>query len=157
NFSVFSRNASGVELLFFDRADDGSPSRVITIDPADNRTYHYWHVFVDGVHPGQIYGFRVHGPFDPASGARFDHSKLLLDPYGRAVAVPKNYSRRAAAMVGDSASTALKSVVVDLSDYDWEGDAPLRRPSSRTIIYEIHVRGFTAHPSSGIAEVKRGT
>ena len=157
NFSVFSRNASGVELLFFDREDDSRPSRVITIDPSDNRTYHYWHVFVPGAHAGQIYGFRVDGRFDPANGFRFDPSKLLLDPYGRAVAVPKTYSREAAAMPVDNMSTAMKSVVVDLGDYDWEGDAPLCRPSSRTIIYETHVRGFTAHPSSGIEEKKRGT
>ena len=66
NFSLFSRAASEMELLFFDREDDARPARVIRIDPADNRTYHYWHVFVPGVQAGQIYGFRVHGPFDPA-------------------------------------------------------------------------------------------
>src|SRR5271157_5071694 len=91
NFSIFSRNASGVELLLFDREDDARPTAAIRIDPADNRTYHYWHVFVPGVQPGQIYGFRVRGPFDPARGLRFDPSKILLDPYGRGVAVPENY------------------------------------------------------------------
>jgi isoamylase len=157
NFSVFSRGASGMELLFFDREDDGRPSRVIRIDPVANRTYHYWHVFVPDVQPGQIYGLRVHGPFDPANGFRFDPSKLLLDPYGRAVVVPKNYNRTAAGMEGDNAATAMKSVVVDPRIYDWEGDRPLRRLSSRTIIYELHVRGFTAHPSSGVAGQRRGT
>jgi isoamylase len=157
NFSIFSRGASSVELLFFDRVEDGRPVRVIQIDPADNRTYHYWHSFVPDVQPGQIYGFRVHGPFDPASGLRFDPSKLLLDPYGRATAVPKNYNRAAAASAGDNASTAMKSVVVDPRAYDWEGDKPLRRPSARTIIYELHVRGFTVHTSSGINEKTRGT
>ena len=93
NFSVFSRNASGVELLLFDREDDAQAARVITIDPVANRTYHYWHVFVPGVQPGQLYGYRVHGPFDPAIGMRFDATKVLLDPYGRGVVVPKNYSR----------------------------------------------------------------
>ena len=96
NFSIYSRDASRVELLFFDREDDGRPARVIPIDPAANRTYHYWHVFVPGVQPGQIYGFRVHGPFEPERGLRFDPTKLLLDPYGRAVVVPKNYNRIAA-------------------------------------------------------------
>src|SRR5690242_16399160 len=148
NFSVFSRDASGVELLFFDREDDVHPERVITIDPAANRTYHYWHVFVSGVQPGQLYGYRVHGPFDPASGMRFDPAKVLLDPYGRGVVVPKNYSRDAARQVGDNAATAMKSVVVDPHAYDWEGDILLCRPSSRTIIYEMHVRGFTRHPNS---------
>ena len=65
NFSLFSRSASEMELLFFDREDDARPARVIRIDPADNRTYHYWHVFVPGMQAGQLYGFRVHGPFDP--------------------------------------------------------------------------------------------
>src|SRR5262249_42084600 len=113
NFSVFSRSASSIELLFFDRENDDRPERVIRIDPVDNRTYYYWHVFVPGVQPGQIYGFRAHGPFNPTRGLRFDPSKLLLDPYGRAAVVPKSYSREAAAMEGDNTSTAMKSVVVD--------------------------------------------
>jgi isoamylase len=156
NFSVYSQLALRVDLLFFDREDDGRPSRVINIEPA-NRTYHYWHVFVPGVQPGQIYGLRVDGPFDPASGSRFDASRVLLDPYGRAVVVPKHYSRGAASMRGDNASTAMKSVVVDPQAYDWEDDAPLNRPYSRTIVYEMHVSGFTRHPSSGVAAPKRGT
>ena len=157
NFSVFSRGASGVELLLFDREDDARPTRVIPIDPAANRTYHYWHVFLSGVRPGQTYGYRVHGGWDPANGMRFDPTKVLLDPYGRAVVVPKNYSRDAARLDTDNAATAMKSVVADVSAYDWEGDAPLQRPSSQTIIYEMHVRGFTRHPSSGVSEQTRGT
>jgi isoamylase len=157
NFSVFSRSAASIELLFFDRVEDTRPSRVIPIDPSANRTYHYWHVFVPGVQAGQIYGFRAHGPFEPDRGLRFDPSKLLLDPYGRAVVVPKNYSREAARREGDNTATAMKSVVTDPQAYDWEGDVPLKRPWSRTIIYEMHVRGFTAHPSSGLTESKRGT
>ncbi len=157
NFSIFSRSASGMELLLFDREDDNRPARVISIDPVINRTYHYWHLFVPGVQGGQLYGFRAHGAFDPARGLRFDASKLLLDPYGRAVAVPKNYSRDAARVEGDNAATAMKSVVADPHSYDWEGDTPLKRPCSRTIIYEMHVRGFTANPSSGVTESKRGT
>jgi glycogen operon protein len=146
-----------MELLLFDDVDDGFPACVIPIDPVVNRTYHYWHVFVPGVHVGQIYGFRAHGPFDPARGFRFDPSKLLLDPYGRAAVVPKNYNREAARIEGDNASMAMKSVVVDPHVYDWEGDTPLKRPCSRTIIYEMHVRGFTADPSSGLTETTRGT
>ena len=151
NFSVFSRNASGVELLLFDREDDSRPIRVIPIDPATNRTYHYWHVFVPGVQPGQLYAYRVQGPSDPANGLRFDPAKVLLDPYGRGVVVPNNYSRDAARLEGDNSATAMKSVVVDPRAYDWEDDTPLCHPSSRTIIYEMHVRGFTRHPSSGIS------
>jgi glycogen operon protein len=157
NFSVFSRNASAVELVLFDRGEDSRPARVIPIDPAANRTYHYWHVFVPGLQPGQLYGYRVHGPFDPANGMRFDPAKVLLDPYGRGVVVPENYDRDAARVKGDNAATAMKSVVADPHEYDWEGDMPLRRPSSRTIIYEMHVRGFTRHPSSGVSERTRGT
>jgi glycogen operon protein len=128
NFSVYSKHATGIELLLFDRADDARPSSIIRIDPAMNRTYHYWHVFVPGVKAGQIYGYRASGAFDPASGMRFDDRKLLLDPYGVAVVVPQNYSREAARMKGDNAATAMKSVVADPSDYDREGDACGRLP-----------------------------
>ncbi len=110
-----------------------------------------------GLKPGQLYGYRVEGPSDAANGMRFDPGKVLLDPYGRGVVVPKNYSREAARLPGDNAATAMKSVVVDPRAYDWEGDVPLHRPSSRTIIYEMHVRGFARHPSSGVAEKSRGT
>jgi isoamylase len=157
NFSVYSREASGVELLLFEREDDAYPTRVIPIDPASNRTYHYWHVFVAGLRPGQIYGYRVHGPRDPANGMRFDPTKVLLDPYGRSVIVPKIYSRDAIRASQENTAAAMKSVVADLHRYDWEGDAPLKRPYSRTIIYEMHVRGFTRHPSSGLADPLRGT
>ena len=157
NFSVYSRNASSIELLFFEREDDAKPARVIDIDSVTNRTYHYWHVFVPEAQAGQIYAYRVHGAFDPAKGIRFDPEKLLLDPYGRGVVVPKNYTRGAARQKGDNAATAMKSVVVDPHTYDWEGDTPLANPSSRTVVYEMHVRGFTRHPSSGVAENRRGT
>lgn len=157
NFSVYSRDASGVELLFFDREDDTQPARVISLDPFLNRTYHYWHLLVPGVQAGQIYGYRVRGPLNPSTGLRFDDSKLLLDPYGRGVVVPSKYSRQAAQREGDNATTAMKSVVVDSSLYDWEGDTPLHLPPSRTIVYEMHVKGFTQHPSSGVSEETRGT
>jgi glycogen operon protein len=157
NFSVFSRSANCIELLLFDRADDHRPSRVIRMDPSVNRTYHYWHLFVPGIEVGQIYGLRAFGPYDPDRGFRFDPSKVLLDPYGRAISVPKNYSRDAARLEGDNAATSMKSVLTDPRAYDWEGDVPLNRPWARTIIYETHLRGFTAHPSSGVPESKRGT
>jgi glycogen operon protein len=157
NFSIYSRSASGVELVFLDREDDAQPARTFSLDPWANRTGHYWHVFVPGVEPGRLYGYRVSGTFDPATGMRFDPAKVLLDPYGRGVVVPKNYSREAASLKGDNAATAMKSVVFDPHAYDWEGDKPLRRPASRTIIYEMHVRGFTRHPSSGLPEETRGT
>jgi isoamylase len=157
NFSVFSKDAAAIELLLFEDANAAEPSRVIALDRADHRTYHYWHVFVPGLTPGQAYGYRAHGPFAPERGLRFDHAKLLLDSYARAVAVPDGYSRAAAQRPGDNAGMAMKSVVADPSRYDWEGDAPLRRPFAETVIYELHVRGFTQHPSSGVAAPKRGT
>ncbi|HEY0801243.1 MAG TPA: glycogen debranching protein GlgX [Steroidobacteraceae bacterium] len=157
NFSVFSQNASSIELVFFDREDDAQPSRVVTLDPAANRTGLYWHAFVPGIQSGQLYGYRAQGPFAPDKGMRFDGDKILLDPYARGVVVPKRYSRAAASGKGDNAATSMKSVVVDSAAYDWEGDMPLERPASRTIIYEMHVRGFTRHPSSGLSENTRGT
>jgi isoamylase len=157
NFSVFSKGATGVELLLFKAADSPQPERVIILDSRKYRTYHYWHVFVPGIKAGQIYGYRVVGPWAPERGARFDSEKVLLDPYSRCVAVPQGYSRELASRPGDHTAGAMKSVVADLSRYDWEGDQPLKRPFAQTIIYELHVGGFTRHPSSGVAAEKRGT
>jgi isoamylase len=157
NFSIYSRNASGVELLLFDSDDSDRPSRTFSLDPYLNRTYHYWHTLAPGVEPGQIYAYRIHGPFCPSMGLRFDPSKILLDPYARRVVVPKNYSREAAANPGDNTSCAMKNMLVDLRSYNWENDRPLRTPSSRTIIYELHVAGFTRSPNSGVADKMRGT
>ncbi|MFM8411868.1 MAG: glycogen debranching protein GlgX [Alphaproteobacteria bacterium] len=158
NFSVYSRDATGVELLLFDREDDLRPARSIALDPGPNLSYHYWHVHVPGVRAGQFYAWRMSGPAGPARGMRFDPSKVLLDPYGREVVVPDGWDRELAARPGvDDAAIAMKSVVVDPSDYDWEGDAPLQRSPARTIIYETHVRGFTRHPSSGVSAARRGT
>ena len=157
NFSVFSKNANLVELLLFDDANAARPSTIIALVPNRNRTYHYWHVFVQGIRPGQIYAYRAHGPFLPERGFRFDGTKILIDPYGLAIAVPENYSRVAARQPGDNTATAMKSVVADTGRYDWEDDQPLKRPFAETVIYEMHVGGFTRHPSSGIASAKRGT
>jgi glycogen operon protein len=157
NFSVFSRNSTLVELLLFDRVDDSKPACVIALNPTKHRTYHYWHVFVPGLQSGQIYAYRAYGPFDPERGLRFDRQKILLDPYGKAVAVPENYDRIAASRPGENCSVSMKSVVVDLADYDWQGDQPLNRPSANTIIYELHVGGFTRHPNAGLEVDKRGT
>jgi isoamylase len=157
NFSLYSRTSTGVTLDLFDHVDDAQAARSITLDPVVNRTYHYWHVFVPNLKSGQLYGYRVDGPADPANGLRFDSKKLVLDPYGRGIATPSNYNRTAAYEPGDNAASAMKSVLVDGAAYDWEGDVPLRLPSSRMVIYEMHVRGFTRHPNSGVAEPQRGT
>jgi len=157
NFSVYSEDATSLELLLFDRVDDPTPARVIALDPGQNRTYHYWHAFVPDLGAGQLYAWRAHGPAEPPPRLRFDPGKALLDPYGRGVAVPTGYERTAAAAPGTDTGVAMKSVVVDPSTYDWDGDEPLRRPFSRTVIYEMHVAGFTRHPSSGVAAGERGT
>jgi glycogen operon protein len=158
NFSVYSRDATRVELVLFNHDDDLEPANSVVLNGAVNRTYHYWHVFVPGLRAGQLYGYRVDGPFDPANGLRFDRSKVLLDPYARGVAVPSTYSRDLAQEHGrDTSATAMKSVVVDSHVYDWEGDTPLHTPSSRTIVYEMHVKGFTRSPTSAVPEQTRGT
>ena len=150
NFSVYSKNASLLELLLFDSEDDIKPARVIALEARKNRTYHYWHVLVPDLKPGQLYGFRAAGEFKPEQGLRFDRSKVLLDPYGPAVAIPKAYSRTGGA-------PPMKSIVAEPGSYDWEGDRPLQRPFVETVIYEMHVRGFTRHPNSGVAPEKSGT
>jgi isoamylase len=154
---VYSKNATAIDLLLFDAKDDSNPIRIIHLDPRKNRTYHYWHTFVDGIGAGQIYGYRVDGPFQPELGMRFDPTKVLLDPYCKAVIVPETYTRHLASSPGDNCSSAMKSVVLDPSSYDWENDISPKHPFSSTIIYEMHVRGFTANPNSGVSEEKRGT
>jgi len=157
NFSVFAKYNTGAQLLLFDHVNATSPSQVIALDPLTHRTYHYWHAFVPNLRAGQVYAYRIVGPFDPGRGLRFDPTKVLLDPYGKSIAWPANRSREAARAAGDNVSTALKSVVVDPSTYDWEGDTQLRRPFVKSIIYEMHVGGFTRNPNSGVAPTKRGT
>jgi len=93
DFAVFARRATGVELLLFDGVDDVAPARIVVLDPLRDRTGSYWHVHVAGIGHGQLYGYRVHGPWAPHDGLRFDATKVLLDPYGRAVATPAAYRR----------------------------------------------------------------
>jgi isoamylase len=157
NFSVFSKHAVLLELLLFDDVNAKQPTRIIPLAPDKHRTYHYWHVFVPDLRPGQVYAYRAHGPFDPDRGLWFDPERVLLDPYGLAVAVPEAYDRWAAARPGDNLAVAMKSVVAEPNRYDWQGDLPLARPFVETVIYELHVGGFTRHPSSGVATEKRGT
>ena len=156
NFSVFSYHATGAELLLFDTEDAIQPSRIISLTPGTGRTSHYWHVHLPGIRPGQLYGYRISGPYAPELGHRFDPEKILLDPYARAIST-KNYQRNAAARPGDNTGAAAKSVVADLSAYDWEDDRPLDHPFSSTVLYEMHVGGFTRNANSNVAEEKRGT
>lgn len=157
NFCLFSKTGQAVELLLFEHADAPYSMQVIRLDPDHHRTFYYWHVFVKGVGAGLVYAYRVYGPYIPAQGDRFDGSKVLLDPYVRAVVGWQNYQREAAISPGDNCPYALRGVVVDPSQYDWEEDEPLRIPYSTSVIYELHVGGFTRHPNSGVSPEKRGT
>ena len=155
NFALYSEHATGVDLCLFDAAD---PSAETARIPLTEVTAHTWHGYLPGVRPGQLYGFRVHGPFAPAAGHRFNPNKLLIDPYARAL---HGTVDRAAPAFGyrfgdpgadlsfddrDSAAGVPKSVVVD-DRFDWRGDRPPRTPLKDTILYETHVKGLTMrHP-----------
>ena len=156
-FNVYSRSATGAELLLYADAASEAPPRVVRLDPQSNRTFHFWHVFIAGARAGQHYAWRMQGPNDPARGHRFDGSKALIDPYASCVDLGSRYDRDAARRPGDDTRTAPRSVVVDRRGFNWHGDEPLRRPYSRSVIYELHVGGFTRHPSSGVAPERRGT
>ncbi len=145
NFALFSAHATAVSLLLFDAPDQPVPTREIALDPAVNKTYYYWHCLVPGIGDGQLYGYRVAGPYAPERGLRFNAHKVLVDPYARAVAYGPNWDRRQAYGLADNVASALKSAVVDTSDYDWEGDCPLNRPLEESVLYELHVGGLTRH------------
>jgi isoamylase len=157
NFCVFSKSCHFIELLLFDKPEDEEPSQVIRLDPYFNKTFYYWHAFVKGAKSGQLYGYRVHGPWAPAMGHLFDKDKMLVDPYAKSLYVGKYFSRDAASHPGNNSAQAIKNVVVDTEEYNWEGDKHLSIPYSETVIYEMHVKGFTSHPSSKVSEKKRGT
>jgi glycogen operon protein len=157
NFSLYARRATAVELCLFNGVGDAVPSHRVVLDPAHQRTGDYWHCRVEGIGPGQHYGWRVEGPLQPQLGLRFDPSNLLLDPHGLALAMPPGYGRAPGRSSAGDWSTAMKSVVADPFAYDWEGDRPLCRPSRESVIYELHVRGFTAHPSAGLPPEQAGT
>jgi len=164
NYSLFSENATAVDLCLYD-----SPvgQQEIARIPLREKTANVWHLYLPEVRPGQLYGYRVHGPYAPAQGHRFNPAKLLLDPYAKAIAGTIKWSD---ALFGypighpdtdlvadnrDSADGLPKCVVIDPA-FSWGDDAPLRTPWHRTLIYELHVKGFTAqHPQ--VPERLRGT
>src|SRR5713226_6844268 len=148
NFSVFADRATAVELLLFDEYNDPEPVQTIPLDPMSNKTYHFWHVYVKGCRPGMHYAYRVSGPQDlHGMGDRYDCDKVLIDPYAKGN-TDTLWDRGAACRPGDNVRTSMRSVVIATKGYNWEGDRPLNRPMSETIIYEMHVRGFTRSPSS---------
>jgi isoamylase len=150
NFSLFSGNATNVELLLFQAHDDPQPSQVIALDPYENKTFHFWHVHVRGLKPGAHYAYRVDGPHDLAAGRRFNRNKVLIDPYARGN-TNDLWKRADACGPEDNVATSMRSVVIDPSTYDWEGDRPLDLPIEDSIIYETHLAGFTKSPTAGSA------
>lgn len=150
NFAVFSRHASAVTLVLYAGATDRSPLQVIELDPVNNRTFFFWHVLVEGAGAGLWYSWRADGPGDSArSGLRFDPRRDLLDPWARAVGTGL-WNRRLAASQPEP-GTGLRACVVDDEPYDWEGDRPPSHRPEDSIIYELHVGGFTRHGSSRVA------
>jgi len=150
NFSVFSRHASSVELLLYEKADSPIPLQVIKLDPSVNRTFFFWHVYVVGLPKGVHYTWKVDGPGDTrGSGFRFDKRRELLDPWARAV-TNTLWDRRAASRTDLVAWPAMRAMVID-ARYDWENDRPIDHANENMIIYEMHVGGFTKHSSARVA------
>lgn len=164
NFALFSEHATRVELCLFDGPDSDKDSHRIRLE---EQTDQVWHAYIPGLWPGQHYGYRVHGPYAPQEGHRFNHHKLLIDPYAKSIAGTIEWSD---AMFGyrigdaqtdlsfdsrDNAANVPKCVVVDQA-FTWGGDRQLKTPWDRTVIYEVHVKGFTArHPD--VPDHMRGT
>jgi glycogen operon protein len=147
NFCCFSRHATAVELLLFEGPASPRPFQMIALDPRVNKTFFFWHVLVEGLPEGTCYGWRMDGPTDTVeSGCRFDREKLLLDPWCAGVD-DRLWDREAASRPGDNLATAMRSVLVR-DDYDWEGDTHLHVPLTEAFIYEMHVGGFSRHPSA---------
>jgi glycogen operon protein len=157
NFCIYSRLATSVELLFFDDKNAKSPSQIFVLSDLLNKTAYYWHIFIGGVKAGQLYGFRINGETKKEIGVNFFPEKVLIDPYGVLVDRGDNFSRQAAIDPGSNVDKCLKSVVVDIDNYDWEGDRHPRHSFAKTVIYEMHVAGFTKHKSSGLSDNLRGT
>lgn len=159
NFAIYSQSAGEVFLLLFDRPDE-DPTDIIRLE---NRTKYIWHTFVHRLKAGQLYGYKVRGEYNPAFGMRFNENKLLIDPYARALTGklfntnnlllsydPDSPVRDLSSDQRDNTQSVPKSIVVDDADFDWEGDVRHDVPFEKLIIYEVHLKGFTAHKSSGV-------
>lgn len=148
-FSIFTRNATKVFLELFQNQEDATPFRTIELDPDTNRTGDIWHVYVQGLKAGALYLYRADGPFKPEKGLRFDKTQYLFDPKAKAFTSDSVFkfmqpgTKRAAGIFP-------KNVVIDDESYDWEDDKPLAIPLQKSVIYEMHLKGFTASPTSGV-------
>lgn len=162
NFSIYSENATGVELCLFDNIDSSESRRIFLREC----TGHIWHCYIPGVKPGQLYGYRAHGPFEPEKGLRFNPNKLLIDPYAKALSGNIDWNESLFSYqlgAGDDLSfddqdsaRGVPKGIVTASYFDWGNDRPPLTPLHDSVIYEVHVKGFTArHPD--IPEELRGT
>ena len=163
NFCLFSRDAQKVVLNLYNSSEDLTPSRQIEFDSKKNKTGDIWHLFVKNLKPGTLYTYQVAGPFSKSRGLRFDFNQLLMDPYAHAITpVPifKNLSPHFIPVLDEEdlrheqnerEKNFPKCVVVDENDFDWEGDKPLNIPLSKSIIYEVHLKGFTCGKESGVS------
>ena len=162
NFALFSRHASRIRLELFDHPKDTSPAWAIDLDSVRNHTGDVWHVWVKGIKPGQLYAYRVDGPYEPSEGHRFNFNRLLLDPFAAAISQlppwdfasalgydPSAPEKDLAISKLDNSRSMPKCVFVN-EPFEWDGDRPTLHPWSKTVIYEMHVRGFTCHPKSGV-------
>lgn len=161
NFAVYSENAERVVLDLFDSEKEKQPSVSIELDPIKNKTGSVWHIFVEGLKTGALYLYRVDGPYNPPLGHRFNFNKYLFDPYAKCLtngSVFRSYNKqREMGLAGiengklSDLSDFPKCVVIDDDDFDWQGDRPLNYPASDTIIYEAHLKGYTASSTSGVS------
>ncbi|GAB1482332.1 hypothetical protein MASR2M78_11470 [Treponema sp.] len=162
NFSIFSRHATAVYLLLFDKVDDIVPAQEFRLDPHRNRTGDLWHCCIKGLKNGTLYLYRVDGPYLPEKGFRYNAHKMLLDPYAKALTDisrwdilsamgfdPQQLDSDLSFSSTDDSPLHPKCIVVDES-FDWEGDRPLNYPLRFSVLYETHIRGLTIHPSSGV-------
>ncbi|MBO4859219.1 MAG: glycogen debranching protein GlgX [Treponema sp.] len=151
NFSIYSKDATKVVLCLFEKEDDKKPAQEIELDPAVNKTGNIWHIFLEGLKPGALYLYRVDGPYNPPKGQRFSFGKFLFDPYAKAftkgsvfLSYRNNHKKGSMDASKQDLSDFPKCVVIDDCDFDWEDDKPLNYPLEKTIIYETHLKGFTA-------------
>lgn len=166
NFSIYSKDATAVSLCLFDDDKSQKPYTVIPFDPKKNKTGDIWHIELCGLEAGALYLYKVDGPYEPTKGLRFNPNKYLFDPYAKAFTIGSVFrSYNAQHRQGFSAneggelqdlSDFPKCVVVN-DDFDWEGDHPLNYPLEKTVIYETHLKGFTASSTSGLAPEIAGT
>ncbi len=166
NFAIYSKDATSVKLCLFNSDKASEPSQIIELDSTKNKTGDIWHIFVEGLSEGALYLYLIDGPYDPTKGKRFNINKYLFDPYAKAFSSgsvfksyndlhKKGFAENKGGKVLDL-SNFPKCVVVS-DDFDWEGDKPLNYPLKDTIIYETHLKGFTASETSNVEKSIKGT